>query len=56
VLKNEEGRIKDSALLVDVIGHLYNTMKELQGTDKLITQMHYNINAFKFKFGLWNNQ
>jgi hypothetical protein len=47
---NDEGWITDLAFLVDVTGHLNNLNKELQGKDKLITDMYNNIMAFKSSF------
>jgi hypothetical protein len=41
---------------VDVTGHLNNLNKELQGKDKLITDMHNNIKAFRVELRLWENQ
>jgi hypothetical protein len=46
----------DLACLVDVTGHLNNLNKELQGEDKLITDMYNNIKAFRAKLRLWENQ
>jgi hypothetical protein len=53
---NDEGWITDLAFLVDVTGHLNNLNKELQGKDKLITDMYNNIKAFRVKLRLWENQ
>jgi hypothetical protein len=41
---------------VDVTSHLNTLNKELQGKDKLITEMFYCIKAFKVKLRLWENQ
>jgi hypothetical protein len=38
---------------VDVTGHLNTLNKELQGKDKLITEMFASIKAFKVKLRLW---
>jgi hypothetical protein len=53
---NDEGRIKNLAFLVDVTGHLNNVNKELQGENKLITDMCNDIKAFRVKLRLWENQ
>jgi hypothetical protein len=53
---NDEGWITDLAFLVDVTGHLNNLNKELQGKDKIITDMHNSIKAFRFKLILWKIQ
>jgi hypothetical protein len=53
---NDEGWITDLAFLVDVTGNLNNVNKELQGKDKLITDMCNNIKAFRVKLRLWENQ
>jgi hypothetical protein len=44
--------ITDLAFLVDVTGHLNKFNKELQGKDKLISDMNVNIKAFKVKLRL----
>jgi hypothetical protein len=41
---------------VDVTGHLNTLNKELQGKDKLITEMFDSIKAFKVKLRLWEKQ
>jgi hypothetical protein len=41
---------------VDVTDHLNNLNKELQGKDKLITDMYNNIKAFRVKLRLWEKQ
>jgi hypothetical protein len=43
---------KHSASLVDVTGHLNSLNKELQGKDKLITDLSDNIKAFSVKIQL----
>jgi hypothetical protein len=53
---NDEGWITDLAFLVDVTGRLNNVNKELQGKDKLITDMYNDIKAFRVKRRLWENQ
>jgi hypothetical protein len=53
---NDEERITDIAFLVDVTGHLNKLNKELQGKDKLTTDMNVNIKAFKVKLQLWENR
>jgi hypothetical protein len=53
---NAEGWITNLAFLVDVTGHLNNLNKELQGKDKLITDMYNNTKAFRVKLRLWENQ
>jgi hypothetical protein len=53
---NDERWITDLAFLVDVTGHLNNLNKELQGKDKLITDVCNNIKAFRVKLRLWENQ
>jgi hypothetical protein len=52
---NDEERITVLALFVDVTGHLEH-LKQLQGKDKLITNMYDNIKAFKVTLQLWGNQ
>jgi hypothetical protein len=39
-----------------VAGQLNNFNKELQGKDKLITEVHNNIKAFEVEVRLWENQ
>jgi hypothetical protein len=46
---SDEGWITDLAFLVDVTGHMNKFNKELQGKDKLITDMCNNIMAFRVK-------
>jgi hypothetical protein len=46
---NDEGWITDLVFLVDVTGHLNYLNKELQGKDKLITDMYDNIKVFRVK-------
>jgi hypothetical protein len=53
---NAERWITNLAFLVDVTGHLTNLNKELQGKDKLITDMYNNTKAFRVKLRLWENQ
>jgi hypothetical protein len=53
---DDEGRISDLAFFVDVTGHLNTLNKELQGKDKLVTEMFDSIKAFKVKLRLWKNQ
>jgi hypothetical protein len=53
---DDEGWISDSAFFVDVTGHLNTLNKELQGKDKLITEMFDSIKAFKVKLRLRENQ
>jgi hypothetical protein len=42
--------------LVDVTGRMDNLNKELQGTNKLFTNKHNNIKAFRVKLRLWENK
>jgi hypothetical protein len=53
---DSEGWISDLAFFVHVAGHLNTLNKELQGKDKLITEMFDSIKAFKVKLRLWENQ
>jgi hypothetical protein len=53
---NDEEWITYPRFLVDVTDYLNNLNKELQGKDKLITDMYNNIKAFRFKFRLWEYQ
>jgi hypothetical protein len=53
---NDEEWITDLAFFVDVSGHLKNLNKELQYKDKFSTDMYDNIEAFKVKLRLWENQ
>jgi hypothetical protein len=39
-----------------VTGRMDNLNKELQGTNKLFTNKHNNIKAFRIKLRLWENQ
>jgi hypothetical protein len=43
-------------IFVDGTGHLNTLNKELQGKDKLITEMYDSIKAFNVKLRLWENQ
>jgi hypothetical protein len=57
MLKNLITKIDNiSSLCMGVTGHLYDHNKELQGKDKVITDMSDDIKAFKVKFRLWQNQ
>jgi hypothetical protein len=49
---DDEGWISDLAFFMDVTGHLNTLNKELQGKDKLITEMFDSIKAFKVKLRL----
>jgi hypothetical protein len=53
---NDGGLMTDLAFLVDVTGYLNNLDKELQGKDKLITDMYNDIKAFRIKLRLWEKQ
>jgi hypothetical protein len=53
---DDEGWMRDAASLVDVTDHLNTLNKELQGKDKLITEMFDSIKVFKVKLRLWENQ
>jgi hypothetical protein len=45
-----------SIILVDVTGNLNKLNKDLQGKNKLITDVYDNIKAFKVKLWLWENE
>jgi hypothetical protein len=49
---DDEGWISDLAFFVDVTGHLNTLNRELQGKDKLMTEMFDSIKAFKVKLRL----
>jgi hypothetical protein len=53
---DDEGWISDLASFADMTGHLNTLNKELQGKDKLITEIFNNIKAFKVKLRLWENR
>jgi hypothetical protein len=46
----------DSAFLVDLTGHFNSPNKDLQGKQKLITEMFDNIREFEVKFRPRENQ
>jgi hypothetical protein len=48
--------IMDLAFLTDITEHLNFLNKELQGPNKLITDMYESINVFKVKLDLWGKQ
>jgi hypothetical protein len=48
-LDDDELQISYTAFLVDATGHLNSLNKEMQGKDKLITEM-FDVKAFKLKF------
>jgi hypothetical protein len=54
--RNDESLITDPASLVDVTGYLNNLNKDIQGKDKLITDICDIIKAFEVKLRLWINQ
>jgi glutaredoxin-related protein len=54
--QDDEGWIRDLTFLVDATGHLNTLNKELQGKDKLITEMFDSIKAFRAKLRLWENR
>jgi hypothetical protein len=50
--EKNDGWTTNLAYLVDVTGHMNNLNKELQGKEKLITNMYNSIKAFKARLQL----